>query len=213
MIRFGILDDHPLVLEGIRSLFNGDDRFNLAWGVTSAEECWQRLQTDDVDALLLDIHLEQENGIALCKQLKTRYPGLQILMLTSYCETTFVKNALQNGASGYLLKNASYVEMTEALRTAYGGNNYLSAVVQQKMLDGLLNPRKITVNVAYMPKLTRREQEVLQLITDEYTTAEIAEKLFVSLKTVETHRMNLLQKLGAKNTAGLVKTALAMDLV
>ncbi|MCU0352365.1 MAG: response regulator transcription factor [Cytophagales bacterium] len=213
MIRFGILDDHPLVVEGIRSLFNGDDRFNLAWGVTSAAECWRQLKTTDVDALLLDIHLEQENGIVLCKQLKEQFPSLRIMMLTSYCETSFVKNALQNGASGYLLKNASYTEMTEALRIAYDGNNYLSALVQQKMLDGLLNPRKATANTVYVPKLTRREQEVLQLITDEFTTAEIAEKLFVSLKTVETHRMNLLQKLGAKNAAGLVKTALAMNLV
>lgn len=213
MIRFAILDDHPLVVEGIRSLFQGEEQLRLLWGSTSTEDCWQQLQNLMVDALLLDIHLEHDNGITLCKQLKEKFPALRILMLTSYCETTFVKNALQNGASGYLLKNAGYAEISEALRTAHAGHCYLSEVVKQKMLDGLLNRRKPTLHVAYVPTLTRREKEVLQLIVDEYTTSEIADKLFVGLKTIETHRMNLLQKIGAKNTAGLVKAAFELNLI
>jgi DNA-binding NarL/FixJ family response regulator len=213
MIRFAILDDHPLVVEGIRSLFQGEEQLCLLWGATSEEECRRQLQTATVDALLLDIHLENENGIALCKQLKAQFPQLHILILTSYCETTFVKAALQNGASGYLLKNAGHAEISEALHTAFNGQRYLSGQVQQRMLNSLLDRRKTSANVAYVPRLTRREQEVLQLIVNECTTSEIADKLFVSLKTVETHRMNLLQKLGAKNTAGLVKAAMALELV
>ncbi|MDJ1500265.1 response regulator transcription factor [Xanthocytophaga agilis] len=213
MIRFAILDDHPLVVEGIRSLFQEDAYFQLVWGVTSVEQCMQLLQTTAIDVLLLDIHLEQYNGITLCKQLKEQLPNLHIIILTSYCETSFVKTALYNGASGYLLKNAGYKEISQALESVCTGNSYLSELVQQKMLQGLLTRKSATTTIAYVPHLTRREKEVLQLIVDEYTTSEIADKLFVSLKTIETHRMNLLQKLGAKNTAGLVKAALSLELL
>lgn len=212
MIRFAILDDHPLVVEGIQSLFRTDEQVQPAWGTTSVQTCERLLAEVPVDVLLLDIHLDGADGIRLCRAYQHRFVGLRILMLTSYCETALVKTALQNGASGYLLKNAGYDELLTGICTASRGERYLPPQVQNFLLADALGQTS-QQSITYFPDLTRRESEVLQLIVAELTTPEIADRLFITPKTVETHRMNLLQKLGARNTAGLVKIALEKGLI
>ncbi|MBC8151624.1 MAG: response regulator transcription factor [Bacteroidetes bacterium] len=212
MIYFAIIDDHPLVVEGIQSLFRTDDRVRPAWGTVCVQTGERLLTESPVDVLLLDIHLDGADGVRLCRDYRQRFPNLHILMLSSYAETALVKTALQNGASGYLLKNAGYAELAEGIDTASRGGRYLSPRLQEYLLaDALGQPA--AQKMAYLPTLTRREVDVLQLIIAELTTSEIADKLFITPKTVETHRTNLLQKLGVRNTAGLVRRALEKGLV
>lgn len=212
MIRFGILDDHPLVVEGLMSLFKQHPDIEAGWGATELTGCETLLRTSPVAVLLLDIHLDKLDGIKICRDLRQRFPDVQILMLTSYSEPALVKAAFQNGASGYLLKNAGFRELKDAIIAARDGKRYIQPQVQEILLSSSMGLEQ-SAKLSYMPALTQREQEVLKLIVNEMTTQEIADTLFVTTKTVETHRTNLLQKLGARNVAGLVKIALEKGLV
>ena len=135
---------------------------------------------------------------------------MKIIMLTSFEETALVKTALRNGANGYLLKDATEQEFLAAVEVVLNGEQYIQKSVQELMLKEAMGQKKDTT---YIPKLTRREKEILQLIVDEKTTQEIADTLFLSVSTIETHRMNLISKLGVKNVAGLVKLTLERGLL
>jgi len=163
-----------------------------------------------IEILLLDINLPDGNGIQACKELLEKYSQLKIIALTNFEDSIFIKQILKNGALGYLLKNTSKTELTEALKQVQLGNRYLP----KNISDILLNDSIGLENSNYfIPKLTTREKEILALITQEFTTEEMAKKLFVSTKTVESHRSNLIQKLSVKNTAGLVRVAFEKGLV
>jgi DNA-binding NarL/FixJ family response regulator len=135
---------------------------------------------------------------------------MKVVMLTSFEETALVKTAIRNGADGYLLKDASEQDFLSAVESVLKGEQYIQKNVQDLMLKEAMGQKKDT---SYIPKLTRREKEILQLIVDEKTTQEIADTLFLSVSTVETHRMNLISKLGVKNVAGLVKLTLERGLL
>ena len=135
---------------------------------------------------------------------------MKVVMLTSFEETALVKTALRNGADGYLLKDAAEQDFLSAIENVLKGEQYIQKNVQDLMLKEAMGQKKDT---SYIPKLTRREKEILQLIVDEKTTQEIADTLFLSVSTVETHRMNLISKLGVKNVAGLVKLTLERGLL
>lgn len=160
--------------------------------------------------MLLDINLPDYNGIDLCKTLCKENPKLLIIALTNFNETAFVKNIIRNGANGYLLKNTDRNELERAIKKVFNGEQYLQKSIQQKLLNESIGN---TTRKTFIPKLTRREQEILNLIAEEFTTSEIAEKLFISVKTVETHRAHLIQKLEVRNTAGLVRIAIEKGLL
>jgi len=209
MTTIAITDDHELVMQGIESMLKNTD-IKVIGKYTHAETTLKELANVLPDILLLDINLPDINGIDLCKQLTKLYPELKIIALSSHDDTSFVKRILRNGAHGYLLKNTGKEELLEAFETVLSGGQYLQKNIQQKLLNQSLGTKKRnTLN----PKLTRREKEVLAAICEEHTTQEIAEQLFVSPKTVETHRMNLISKLGARNSVGLVKIAMEMELL
>ncbi len=168
------------------------------------------LSKQQPNILLLDINLPDGNGIDFCKQLMGLYPKMRIIALSSFSEIAFVKRILGNGASGYLLKNTSKEELVDAFRTVSEGGQYLQRDIQKKLLQSSLGQRR---TASFIPKLTRREKEVLTAISAELTTQEIADKLFICVKTVETHRMNLISKLGARNSVGLVRIALEKGLL
>lgn len=210
MIKVAITDDHLLVMQGIESMLQSEAAIQITGKYPSAEITLEALSAEQPDVLLLDINLPDINGIELCKQLLGLYSKLKIIALSSHDDTNFVKRILKNGACGYLLKNTSKEELLEAFDTVLSGGQYLQQSIQKKLLSQSLGTQKRNT---LKPKLTRREKEVLSAICDEFTTQEIAEQLFVSPKTVETHRMNLISKLGARNSVGLVKIAMEMELL
>jgi DNA-binding NarL/FixJ family response regulator len=211
MIDIAITDDHLLIINGIKDLLANVPHFRFVDAFVSAEETRKGLAVFQPDVLLLDINLPDGDGIQLCRELTREYPGLKVLALTTYNQTVLVKNMMKNRASGYLLKNTSLNELQEAIETVYRGEKYLQPEIREALLrDSIGDPMPSN---HFRPKLTRREKEVLQLIVDELTTQEIADRLFLSPKTVESHRLNLLQKLGVRNTAGIVKAAFTQGLL
>lgn len=210
IIKLAITDDHKMVLKGIESMLKSTREIEVVGTYKNAEETLKNLEKDKPDVLLLDINLPDINGIELCKQLVKKYPELKIIALTNFDDISFTKRMLKNGAHGYLLKNTDKLEILEALKTVLSGELYIQKDIQKKLLN---QTTKKIVDNGLQPNLTRREQDVLVAISEELTTQQISEKLFISVKTVETHRMNIMSKLGAKNSVGIMKIAIEKELL
>lgn len=193
-----IIDDHYMVIEGIRSLLQHEKNIEWMGHAMNAESCLAFLNKQQPDVILMDINLPDKSGIELCNEVKELYPNIFILGLSTFNQQSFIQKMMDNGASGYLLKNASKEELLEGIETVMKGKTFLSDEASQSL-------RKNTDVEA--PVLTRREKEVIELIAEGMTNNEIAGKLFISTTTVDTHRKNLLTKLSAKNTAELIKLA------
>jgi len=204
MIKVGILDDHHIVIQGIKSALINSTSISVVSAEIAKEQIEPHLHK--LDVILLDINLSDTDGIELCKKYKLEFPDLKIICLTSFLQVSFIKAMLRNGADGYLFKNVTTDELIDAIESVYQGRRYLGKEVNDLLIkDGVESQH---TRQFFLPRLTRRETEILELIIDELTNQQIAEKLFISLSTVETHRMNLSAKLGAKNTAGIVKNAI-----
>lgn len=199
-----------MVLKGIQSMLENTEQIAIVGVYANAQETLTHIKKDAPDILLLDINLPDMNGIELCRQLKATYTELKIIAISNFDEISFVKRMLKNGADGYLLKNTDRAELVKAFKTVLSDEVYLQQDLQNKMLN--LTKKKVP-DLSLMPKLTRREKEVLTAISEELTTQEISEKLFISAKTVETHRMNIISKLGAKNSVGAIKIAMENNLI
>lgn len=213
MIKVAIADDHQLVIDGIRLMLESEADMQLRMTALDGQLLLDKIAHQNVDVVLLDVNMPKLNGLETCKQLRSLYPELKILGLSMMKEVSLIKLMLQNGANGFLLKNAGKDEVVEAIRKVSEGGNYYSAEVSQIVMNSL-NPSTSKQSLTSpFPQLSRREKQVLQLIVDEFTTAEIAEKLFISFGTVETHRRNILSKLGARNTAGIVRIAIEYGLL
>lgn len=206
MIEVFIIDDHPMVVAGIQALLNNSEVAHVCGAAFDAGTALELLRTNPADVILVDINLPDMNGIDLCVILKKTFPKLKILGLSTFKERSFITRMMEAGASGYLLKNVSKEELEDAIVTARKGRAYLSIEVATT-LAGAQNA------VPSIPMLTAREKEVLHFIAEGLTNQEIAEKLFISILTVDSHRKNLLAKFGVKNTAAMIKTALEMKLI
>ena len=193
-----ITDDHYMIVEGIHALLRHETEIEWMGHAMSAASCLAFLQEHRPDVILMDINLPDKSGIDLCKEVKTNYPAIQIIGLSSFNQQSFIQKMIDNGASGYVLKNATREELIEAIATVMDGGKYLSNEASSTLLRD---------DDSKKPVLTRREKEVLGLIADGLTNAEIAEKLFISTTTVDTHRKNLLAKFEVKNTATLIRLA------
>ncbi len=207
-----VLDDHLLIREALEKIIAENTAYIFSGAFHTSSELQNYIRKDGVPAfLLLDINLGNEDGILLCKQLRKQYPDLKIIMLTGLTQATIVKNAIKNGANGFMLKNMQKEELWECLSVVASGETWLHKDLQQILL-GSGNSGQSADN-GYTPKLSRREKEVLELIMQEMTTQEIANSLFISVNTVETHRSGLMSKLGVKNIAGLVKITIEKGLL
>ena len=211
MIRVFIIDDHKMFIDGVSLLLKGIPDIQLVGLATSAKEGIQKLTKIESDILLLDINMPDINGIDACKIILADYPNLKIIAITMHKESSLIKLMLSKGAKGYILKNAGQEELTKAIKQVYDGKLYLDETVNSIVINSIAN-QQVKNKRSPFPTLTRREKEILNLILDEYTTQEIADKLFISFGTVETHRRNMMIKLGARNTAGLVRIALEYEL-
>jgi len=176
----------------------------------NAKQTLDNIESDKPDVLLLDINLPDINGIDLSKKLLKTNPDLKIIALTNFEDISFVKRMLKNGVHGYLLKNTDKIELITAMKTVLSGELFLQKDIQLQLLS---QTKKKISNNGLKPNLTRREHDVLVGISEELTTLQISEKLFISPKTVETHRMNIMSKLGAKNSVGIVKIAMEKQLL
>ncbi len=207
-----IADDHAMFAEGLESLLSEEPDFKVCGYARNAEETLQRVPDVQPDVLLLDINLPDRSGIEVCQVLRERCPSLKILVLSMHKDESYISAMLANGAQGYVLKNTGRAELCQAIRALVEGKTYFSKEVTDTMMQSLMRDRK-SGTPKEPPKISRREREVLKLIVDERTTQEIAAQLFLSEKTVESHRAALLAKLGARNTAGLVKAAIYWKLL
>src|SRR5690606_2545368 len=203
MIKVSIVDDHTILVDGLKKLIN-DSGIAVVESVSGdAAACRSALGFRLPDVLMLDISLPDANGIDLCKELKETYPALNILALNSYNEYAVVRQMLENGASGYVIKNAMPREIMEGIKTVAAGERFLCHEVD------LLLKKQSDLTVW----LSNRERELLKLVADGYTNAEIADRIFLSPETIRGYRKNLLLKLGAKNTAMMVKMAIEQRLI
>lgn len=198
-----IVDDHYMVIEGIRSLLQQEKEVEWMGHAMNANSCLAFLQQQKPDVILMDINLPDKSGIELCREVRKNYPSVFIIGLSTFNQQSFIQRMLDNGASGYLLKNATQDELMEGIREVMKGKMYLSGEAAVSLQNSSNE----------IPVLTRREKEVLELIASGMTNSEIASKLFVSVATVDTHRKNLLAKFDARNIAMLVKAAVQMQLI
>lgn len=197
MIRVFIVDDHPMVIEGMRTMLQQLPDIQVCGFAMNATSCLGYFVNQTADVVLLDINLPDENGIEVCRALLKKKPSLKIVALTNFDQLTYLQSMRDAGAKGYLLKNASQEELEKTIQLVYNGQEYWLG--KESVKESLNDHNKLL--------LTRRELEVLRLIAEGLTNHEIAEKLFVSDSTVDSHRKNLIVKLQVKNTAALVRAA------
>lgn len=209
MIKVCIADDHAMFVDGIESILKMEENIQLLDRCFSGGEVMDMIARNYPEVILLDINLPEINGIELSKMIKAQFPEVKILVLSMYNEASFVTEILKNGVKGYILKNTDRIELVKAIETVAAGENYYSKDVTEVLMNKILKkaPAKKS-NSFLIPKISRREKEILALIVKEHTTQEIAEALFISQKTVESHRSNLISKLNVRNTAGLVRASI-----
>lgn len=204
-----LVDDHTLVRKGVMGLLAGMDAVERVLEAKDGHEALAILDQEDIDLVLLDINMPKMNGIQLGEMISNEYPHVKSVVLSMHFEESYVRKALQAGIMGYLLKNTDASELEEAIQTVLAGDSYISPEVSKIMMSRYMRNQNIKLNLpdSIDPNLSDREVEVLKLIAQEFTNKEIAEKLFISPRTVDSHRRNLMEKLCCKNTAGLVKYA------
>ncbi|AQX13566.1 response regulator transcription factor [Elizabethkingia meningoseptica] len=207
MIKVAITDDHPLLLEGLKNILGNSNSIDIVDCFKNVSEMNIGLRKQAVDILLLDINLADINSIELIKPLKKKFENLQIIMLSVHNELPVINSTLAEGALGYIQKNASVSEILEGISTVYSGKRFLcsqtKSVLEKKSPDGL----------SQVPKLTRREKEILAEASKGLTTNQIAEKLFISHHTVESHRKNLIEKFQTSNLSSAIKLAIEYGLI
>ncbi|MBB5622825.1 DNA-binding NarL/FixJ family response regulator [Pedobacter cryoconitis] len=199
MIKIIIVDDHPIVTEGVKALLKNHPDLTVLQTFDHGLPSLPYLEVNEVDVVLLDISLPDTNGMELCLKIKSINSKICVIVLSNHAERSLILSMLQNGASGYILKTSPVDEIKQCITDALNGGLAFTKAVQQIILKPTVGELK------KQPKITKREKQILQLIADGKTTSNIAETLFLSPATVETHRHNMMQKFGVKNAIELLK--------
>ncbi len=207
-----LVDDHDIVRDGIQMLLEDEVGLNIAAEAENGSEAIKACQNYDIDFVIMDINMPEMNGIEATEKITEEYSDIKVLALTMMDEDQHIRQMIEAGASGYILKSSDKIELVEAITTILDGQHYFSDDASHSVMMDIV--RGTTEQQKSDPgNLTAREKEVLALIVKENTNQEIADRLYISTRTVDAHRRNLLQKTGAKNTAGLVTYAIKHNLV
>lgn len=213
MIRIMLVDDHKVVRDGIKYYFEDQPDCEVVQEAGNGLEALEVLKESPVDIVITDISMPEMDGIGLLKAIRETMPDQKVIALTMLSEVQHVKEMISHGVNAYLLKNCNEEEILKAVREVQSGSTYFAKDVTQSLIDDLAGKRRPKQRLTIETPLSAREKEVLKLIAMEHTNQEIADKLFISVRTVDSHKRNLLEKTGAKNIAGLVMYAVEHSLV
>jgi DNA-binding NarL/FixJ family response regulator len=205
-LRILLVDDHTMLLEGINNLLANQHDIKVVAKVSNAESAIQQLKTTKVDLIVTDLHMPGMDGVALFNHVKTNYPSIKTIVLSMHDEVHIVKDLLRAGVNGYVLKKDTHTELLKAIDEVKRGKVYVSSEVNKVLVESLQHDGE-------KPLLTIRELEIVRLIVKEFSNKQIAEALFISERTVETHRKNILRKTRVGSIVGLIKYAYANKLV
>jgi len=209
-IEVAIIDDHEVVIDGLVAMLSSSDLLQITYTTQSGRELLGYLETTAPDVLLMDIQMPEISGIELCRQVLQQQPKVNIIAFSSFDDSSYVKNVMRKGAKGYLLKNSDKQTIIRAIERVAGGEEFLDDKIKNILLQETITGQRRSI---YEIPLTKREKELVTLIAEGHSSQEIADKLYISLRTVETHRLNINQKMGVKNTAGLLKEAIKRGLI
>lgn len=202
-----VVDDHQLFREGIRSIFANNADIEIVGEADSSEAMFELFEIKKPEVVLIDITMPGGDGLSAIKESKKKYPSIRFIVLTMHADGQYVVKAVRSGAFGYLLKNADQLELSTAVREVSCGRKYFNTEISQLMVGNM------SLEGDDPQHLSEREIQVLQLVSDGKTTKEIADQLFVSARTVETHRVNMMKKLDVQNTAELIKKSVKLKLI
>ncbi len=213
-LRVLITDDHQILLDSLSLLISTIPGVEIAGTVNDSRKVLHVLENDEIDVLVTDFNMPHLTGIDLTLQVREKFPKLKILMLTVSEDADTIRQAFQAGISGYVMKKANRAELERAITTVASGEKYFSEAVMKELLSPANMQAPVHEDIPSTPiAVTSRELEIIKLIAQELSTTEIAERLFISVGTVETHRHNILRKLNVKNAIGIIKYAMRHKLV
>jgi DNA-binding NarL/FixJ family response regulator len=205
-MKLFLTDDHAVLIGGLIKIIESEPELEVVGSAGSVGETMDKLTQTKVDLLITDYNLPDEDGLTLVRKVRRKYPNIKILVLSMHDEAHLVKEILKEGIEGYLIKKDSHNELINAIYTIKSGKTYLSSDVNKILIKGLNGQEEQRL-------LTDREREILKLISKEFTNRQIAEELFISERTVETHRKNIFRKTGTNNLVGLIKFAYSNNLI
>lgn len=213
-IKIILTEDHQILRDGVKVLI-ASENIEIAGEAASGAELWKLLETEQPDLILMDISLPDTSGIELTRELSQRRPEIKVLILSMYTDESFINQAIKAGAKGYLHKNTTREEMLTAIDSVYSGSDFYSENISKIILKSYIEKAKLKTDEITNPHevLSKREIEILKMFADGYINKEIADRLFISIRTVESHKNHIMQKLNLKTQVELVKFAIKHNLV
>ena len=213
IVRIVLVEDHTILREGLRALLSADPKFEIVGEADDGREAVRQVEKLIPDLVVMDLSMPRMTGMDAIREIKRRHPGTKIIALTVHKAEEYLRNTLQAGADGYVLKDATHEELMLAIQNVLKGKTFLSPSVSNTVIEGYLEGKENQIPNPKLGLLSPREREILKLIAEGYKNKEIAADLFISLKTVEKHRANLMKKLDLHNAAALTTFAIEQGLV
>ncbi len=211
-IKIVLVDDHQMFRDGVKSVLSDEDNIEVIGEIGNGNDLYEVLKSIKPDVIITDISMPEISGIDIAKYVSENYPEIKILILSMHSSEEFITKALSAGANGYLPKDTSMNELLKAINTIYTGDNYFNKEISDTILKSIINKSKSAKENAKNETLTKREKEIVNLVVDGLANKEIADKLFISVRTVDSHKNNIMQKLNLKSSVELVKYAIKNNL-
>jgi two-component system, NarL family, response regulator NreC len=213
-IKIVLTEDHQILRDGVKALI-ASENISIIGEASTGAELWKLLEKDQPDIILMDISLPDASGIELTRLISERYPMVKVLILSMYTDESFINQAIKSGAKGYLHKNTTREEMLIAIDTVYSGNDFYSENIAKIILKTYIEKARMNSDEIQDPNevLSKREIEILKMFAEGFINKEIADRLFISIRTVESHKNHIMQKLGLKTQVELVKYSIRHNLI